>query len=66
MSLDDIIKRNQRANKRGIGVGGTIGHLISNELSDPSADSTDIKNRIMAMVIVGGLVIGIIVLAMIL
>ena len=60
MSLDDIIKRNQR-HAKGLGR-HPIGGLIVSELTDPTADSTDIKNRILAIAIVGGLLVGIVVL----
>ncbi len=60
MSLDDIIKRNQRHAK---GYGRhPVANMIVNELTDPTADSTDIKNRILAIAIVGGLLVGIVVL----
>ena len=63
--LEDIAKRNKRANRGGSSLGG-IGGLISSELNDPTADSADLKNRILAMVIVVGVIVGIVVLALVL
>lgn len=63
MSLDDIVKRNQRA--MGSGRKGVLG-MIADEIDDPTADSADIKNRILAIAIVVGLILTIVVLAKVL
>ena len=58
--LEDIEKRNRQGKG---GPGGMIGGLIRSELTDPMADSTDIKNRILAIAIVVGLIVAIVIAA---
>jgi hypothetical protein len=60
MGFDDIIARNKK--HAGRGSRHPLVDMVASELNDPTADASDIRRRILAMVIVVGVLVAIVVL----